>query len=150
MTVIQQNKLNMYTAVQAVIISHETEWESLTAFANGVEEFGELIGNIQTLAQTQTSRSGVAADKAYTLRVLGDAAYEVAAATRACAITSGNKELVGRVDVSRTAVTKGRDPEILALCQDIQAVASHYAASLADYGVNMAKLNSLKKKIDAF
>ena len=41
--------------------------------ADGVDEFGEIIGNIQTGAQTQTSRTGAAADKAYNLQVLGDA-----------------------------------------------------------------------------
>jgi hypothetical protein len=150
MNIIQQNKLNMYTAVRAVLNSHETTWESLAAFVNGVEDFDEFIGKLQSLAQTQTSRSGVAADKAYTLHVLGDATYEVGAATRACAITGGNKELVGRVDISRSAVTSGRDPEIVARCQNIHAAASQYLDSLPDYGVNAGKLNALKKKIDAF
>ena len=54
-----------------------------------------------------------------TLQVLGDAAYEVSAATRASAVASGNKELVGRVDFPRSEVTSGRDPEIVALCQGI-------------------------------
>ncbi len=82
--------------------------------------------------------------------MLGDAAYEVAAATRACAVASGNKELAARVNISRSALTDGRDPEIVARCQDIHAVATQYLASLADYGVNSTKLNTLKKKIDAF
>jgi hypothetical protein len=150
MTAKQQNKLNMYTAAQAVLNSHQSVWESLPAFDDGVDEFGEIIGNIQTGAQTQTSRSGAAADKAYILQVLGDAAYEVGAATRACAVASGNKELAGRVDFSRSELTDGRDPEIVARCQDIHAAASQDLASLTDYGVNAVKANTLKKKIDAF
>ena len=72
----------MYLAVQAVLNSHTTDWKGLPAFATGVEELAELIQNIQSLAQVQTSRSGAAADKAQAFQTLAQSAYEVAAATR--------------------------------------------------------------------
>lgn len=145
----QSNKLNSYLAVQAVLDGTKV-WESLPAFAAGVEELEEHIATLQSLAQAQSSQNGAAAEKAQAFQVLVDAAFETAAATRACAVASSNRELARRVDFSRSDVGKGRDTEVVARCQDILAAATENLASLADYGITQAKLTNLKKKIEAF
>lgn len=145
----QANKLNSYLAVKAVLDGTEV-WESLPAFAAGVEELAEHIATLQSLAQTQASQSGAAAEKAQTFQVLVDAAFETAAATRACAVASSNRELAKRVDYSRSDVGKGRDTEVVARCQDILSAATENVASLADYGITQANLPELKKKIENF
>ena len=145
----QSNKCNSYIAVKAVL-EHTDVWQSLPAFVTGAKELDEHIVSIQGLAQTQTSQSGASAEKAQTFQVLVDAAYEVAAATRACAVASNNKELARRVDFSRSDVGNGRDTEVVARCQDIWSAAAENVGSLGDYGVNQAKLNALKKKIENF
>lgn len=145
----QSNKLNSHLAVQAVLNGTEV-WQTLPAFAAGVEELEEHIASIQALAQTQTSQSGAAAEKAQAFQVLVDAAFETAAATRACAAASSNRDLARRVDYSRSNVGKGRDTEVVARCQDILAAATENLASLADYGITQAKLTALKKKIEGF
>lgn len=146
----QSNKLRAYQAVQAVLDKHETKWQTLPAYATGVEDFTALIPEINELAQTQASRAGATDEKAFALEGLGNAAFEVAAATLAFAVTSEKHDLMGRVDYSRTDITEGRESEVVARCRDLLAAASANVDSLADYGVNQAKLNALKKKIDAF
>ncbi len=74
----QSNKLNSYLAVKAVLDGTEV-WQSLPAFATGAEYLEEHIATLQSIAQTQTSQSGAAAEKAF--QVLVDAAFEVADAT---------------------------------------------------------------------
>jgi hypothetical protein len=150
MNATQANKLNSYLAVQGTLESHTDVWKSLPAFAVGAEELDEHISSIQSLAQTQTSQNGAAAEKAQTFQALVGAAYEVAAATRACAVASSNQELARRVDFSRSNVGRGRDTAVVARCQDILAAATENVGSLGDYGVNQAKLNGLKKKIENF
>ncbi len=145
----QANKLNSYLAVQSVLEGTEV-WKALPAFVTGAEELDDHISTLQSLAQTQTSRNGAAAEKAQAFQVLVDAAFETAAATRACAVASSNRELARRVDFSRSDVGKGRDTEVIARCQDILAAATEHLDSLGDYGITQAKLTSLKKKIDAF
>ena len=141
----------MYLAVQAVLNSREgTSAPSVPAFAEATAEFSQLIGNIQNLALAQVSRPGAAADKAQTLHVLGDATYEIAAATRAYAAATGNTELATHVNFSRWEITHGRDPEIVTRIQDIAAAATDYVDSLRKYGVTTAKLNDLKKKIETY
>ena len=145
----QSNKLNSYIAVKAVLEGTDV-WQSLPAFVTGAEELAERIAIIQGLAQTQTSQNAAAAEKAQTFQVLVDAAYEVAAATRACAVASSNKELARRVEFSRSDVGKGRDTEGVARCQDIWSAATENVGSFGDCGVNQAKLNALKKKVENF
>ena len=149
MNATQSNKYNAYLVVMATINGTEV-WQSLPAFAAGAEELEEHIASLESLAVTQTSQSGAGAEKAQTFQVLVDAAYEVAAATRACAVASSNRELARRVDFSRSDVGKGRDTQVVSRCQDILAAATDSLGSLADYGVTQAKLTALKKKIDGF
>ncbi len=146
----QSNKLRAYQAVQAVLDEHETTWQTLPAFATGVEEFDALIPEINELVQTQASRAGATNEKAYALEALGNAAHEVTAAVLAYAVKTGDHELSGRVDFSRSDITAGRESVVVARCRDILAAATANVDSLADYGVNQAKLNAFKKKIDAF
>jgi hypothetical protein len=150
MNSIQLNKLNMYLAVEAVLDSHKDTWQTMPAFEAGATELSEHIANIQGLAQTQTSKNGGSAEKAQAFQTLVDSAYEIAAATRACAVASSNSELAAQADYSRSAVGDGRDSEVVARCQSILAMATANLASLADYGVTQAKLTALKKKIENF
>ena len=150
MNSIQTNKLNMYLAVKSSLASHEEVWKSLPAFAAGTEELEEHIAELQTLAQTQTNRNGAAADKAQAFATVLDCGFEVAAATRAYAVASGDPELAARVDYSRSDLGRGRDMEVLTRCRSILATATAHVDSLPDYGVTPAKLTAFKKAIDAF
>lgn len=140
----------MYRAVQQTLDDHEDTWTSLPAFGKKVEAFNTAVEGIDELAQTQASKSGSASDKASALTALGDAAFAIAGAVRTFAMDNDNHELAGRVDFSRTDVSRGRDNAIVARCRDIHAAATENLASLADYGVTADKLTKLKKKIDAF
>jgi hypothetical protein len=149
-TVLRKLFLRSYQAVQAVLESHQATWQSLPAFAQAVDEFTALIPEINDLAQTQASRTGFADEKAFALEGMGNATFEVVAAVLAYASVAEDHELAGRVDFSRSAITGGRESEAVARCRDILAAATANVDSLADYGVNQAKLNALKKKIDSF
>ena len=146
----QTNKLSMYLAVQAVLEAHQDAWQSLAGFAAGASELDENISSIGALAQTQSQKNGASADKAQTFDELVAAAFEVAAATKAFATATADKELAAKVDYSRSEVGSGRDSLVLARCRSIYAEANAVVSSLADYGVTPAKLTAFKKKTDAF
>lgn len=146
----QTNKLRAYQAVNAVLETNETIWESLPAFATAAGEFAAILPEIQTLAQMQASREGASTEKSYALAALGHAAFEVGAAVHAYAVTTQDFALEGRVDFSRSTIVYGREATVLARVRDIHAAASEHLADLADYGVTAAKLTAFKKKADAF
>jgi hypothetical protein len=140
----------MYLAVQGVLESHQDVWQTLPGFAAGEGELGENIASIQTLAQTQSAKSGASADKDQAFNALVTAAFEVAAATKAYATASDDRELSAKMDYSQSEVGRGRNSEVLARCQIIYTEANAVVSSLADYGVTPAKMTALKKKTDAF
>ena len=115
----QQNKLNMYLAVQAVIQKRESKWSSLTGFAQAVDEVDTGITSITSLAQVQASPNGGSALKNAAFISLVDTAYQVAAATRASAVVNKDAELASRLDYSQSDLGKGRPQEVVARCRNV-------------------------------
>ena len=99
----------------------------------------------QSLESEQASE-----EKLSVLRLLGVAAYEVSAAVQAYAVEKGDLALEARVDFSRAAIILGKEDQVLSRCWAIHALATAQLANLADNGITAAKLNALKKKIEAF
>ncbi len=135
--------------MSAVLDAHGC-WSALPGFITGVTEFRTHVAAIVKQAQVQSSKTGATAEKALALHKLGDTAYEVAAAVYACAVATGNSELAGRIKHSWTEVTQGRDPVVVARCQNIHAAATEYLASLGNYGVTAAKLTALEEQLETF
>jgi hypothetical protein len=146
----QQNKFNMYQAVQAVLASHESAWSSLTGFSNAVDELDTNISTIASLAQAQSARSGAAAEKNAALESLLDAAQQIAGATRAGAVVNKDAELATKVAYSRTDLGRGRAGEVVARCRNVWSAANDNVGVLGAFGVTAGKLTTLKKKIDDF
>lgn len=146
----QQNKLNMYLAVQAVIQKRESKWSSLTGFAQAVDEVDTGITSITSLAQVQASPNGGSALKNAAFISLVDSAYQVAAATRASAVVNKDAELASRLDYSQSDLGKGRPQEVVARCRNVWSTATDNLEASTAFGVTQAKLTNLKKKIDEF
>lgn len=123
---------------------------ALPALVRAAGDLGEKLDEIEAQSKKQQARSGVSLEKAAALQALGDAGFEIASAVHACAVASGNTELAGKVDYSRTELARGADKTIINRAQEIEEAAKAVLASLADYGVTQAKLNALGKKIEVF
>lgn len=130
--------------------NHRAIWSPVKGFADAVSDLEEVVARIDVLLKVQEGKDGAAAEKAQALQLLGDAAYEIAAATRSCAVTSGNTFLAGQVDFTRSQVTDGRDATVAARCEGILDTANGVSDSLKDYGITTAKLTKLRQRIDAF
>jgi len=148
----QASRLNSFVATISVLQreSNSDLWSSKVALSRAVADLEAVVEKINDCAQCQAAKDGATEEKAQAARELGDAAFEIAAATKSCAVAGGNKYLAGQVDFSRSEITKGRDSSVLARCRAIHAAAAGALDSLADYEVTSAKLTALKKKIDAF
>ena len=146
----QANKLRMYLAVQGALQNHQDVWQNLQAFVDGEGEFEEQIASIRSLVQVQENRKGGTVDKAQTLNALVDSAFEIAGAIRAYARVSADDELAATMSFSRSDIILGRDSQVLARCQNIQAKAAELGTALKDYGVTPAKVTALKNQTDAF
>ena len=150
MDIEQSNKLRSFKALAAVLESHEAIWTVLPAFGKAVTEFNDIVEEINTQAQIQLESEQASEEKLTVLKGLGATAYEVSAAVQAYAVETGDLALEARVVFSRTAITLGREDQVLSRCWGIHALAAEQLANLADFGITAAKLTALKKKIEAF
>lgn len=150
MVIDQSNKLRSYKAVAVALETHEPIWSALPAFGKAVTEFTGIVEDINTQAQIQLESEQASEEKLSVLRALGVAAYEVSAAVQSYAVEVSDLALEARVDFSRSAITLGKEDQVLSRCWGIHALATEQLANLADNGITAAKLNALKKKIEAF
>ena len=130
--------------------NYKVIWSAVKGFVDAVSDLEEVVARIDVLLKVQEGKDGAAAEKAQALQLLGDAAYEIAAAARSCAVASGNTFLAGQVDFTRAQVTQGRDATVAARCEGILDTANGVSDSLKDYGITTAKLTKLQQRIDAF
>jgi hypothetical protein len=150
MKAIQSDKLKRIQTLNGVLDELEETWNTLPAFARAVTELETVTLEITEAAQVQLSAPDVTAEKRIARTSLTNNAEEVAAAVLAYAEENDDAELAGRVDFSRSKITRGRDSTVVARCRDIHAAAVEIVTSLTDSGVTTAKLTALKKQIDGF
>ena len=150
MTNRQGSKLAMLISVVTALEKHREKISSHEGLTEAADELSSTVAAINETAQDQVARDGSAEAKALALTQLGDAAFEAAAAVRACAAAAGNRQLAGRVDFSRWEVTRGRPGTVTARCQAILAAATENAAAVIKYGVTAAKLTALREKIENY
>lgn len=126
MTTKQQNKLNMYLAVKAVLDGNNSVWQSLQAFADGYTVLSTQIGLIRTLAQSQNvDTSGIAQDKQASKVAMAQAAVGIASAVRAYAVKTKNNTIASEVDFTQSSLTGERDAEAIEDCQNIHDAGEH-------------------------
>ena len=150
MKAVQSNKLRRLQTLDGVLDTHNDTWKTLPAFVRAANELSGVIPQITDAAQIQISKPDVVGEKEAVLESLGDAAHEIAATVFAFAEENEEPALMGRMDYSRSDITKGREGKVVSRCRDIHAAATENVDALADAGVTAAKLLALKKKVDAF
>ena len=145
MTTKQNNKLAMYLAVKAVCDAAQAVWTTLQAFADAYTDFTSHISNIQSLAQNQMlDTSGITQDKNQAKLAMSQSALAIANAVHAYAVKIKNNELAAKTDFVLTDLTKARDITAAEDSQNIHDLANTNLASLATYGVTVAKLTALQ------
>ena len=146
----QQNKYNMYVASRAALHKYQSTWTTLTGFAASVDAIDAQLAVITGLVQVQASPNGGAALKKTAKQALIGTAFQIAAATRACAVVNKNVELAAKLDYSEYDLGKGRPQEVVARCRNVLATATDNLQASAAFGVTAAKLTDLEQRIDDY
>jgi hypothetical protein len=146
------NSYRMLTTVQALFESTRGDktWTGIAGLQKAVEDLGTVLTEVATHLEITAAPSGISATKAALLTGMIDLTLEVAAGTHAAAMDGDQGELAAQSDFSETHLRRGREPDIIARCSKVLALATEHLDELADYGVTQAKLTALGKKIDAF
>ena len=150
MNKIQSSKYNSLLSVQTLIEANPTVVATIPALDEAADELTDLISSISAHVQVQTSPSGAAEAKADALMKLGDSAYEIGGGVLSFAEKGGDLALAARVRFARSTITSGKSTIVVARCQGIVDAAAEHLASLGDYGVTQAKLNTLKARLKIY
>ena len=147
----QENKLNMYRTVAAVIGNHEAEFTAVPAALAAREALDASIALISDLAQAQaTENTGITVDKANIQQQMVDTALRVAGAVKAFASVQNDLTLKAQADINKTTFSRARDDMRDDIAQGIHDLAQSRIAQLADYGVTAATLTGLQTRIDTY
>jgi hypothetical protein len=147
----QLNKLTMYLAVEGICDGNNNIWQTLQSFADAYTDLKTHVTNIQTFAQSQSqNNTGIAVAKQAARMAMCNAAFPISSAIHAYAIKTKNNQLVAQVNFSISDLMSGQAPESVTRCQSIYNTANANLASLANYGVTVAKLTALNGVIASF
>lgn len=151
MTDPQEDKLSMYYAVEAACEKHQAAWQSLPAFVTHHAAFTAEVSAISAAAETQQQGvTGATRDKSAARETMADRAHAIAAALGAWALTEEQNQLAAEISFTRSDFLYERDTDSERNARKVHTEATANLASLADYGIDQAKLDDLDAAITAY
>lgn len=150
MTNHEENKLNMFNAVLAVMKEHETVVTEIPALAEATAQFqSEVTAIEETEMQYGQSTSGKTAEKNVAVEEVIVYLLPVRAALYALALKKKDEELKAVSSSTESFLKKLRDVELVKTADEILQAAQQRINDLAPYKITADKLTALKDKIDA-
>lgn len=148
---IEENKLEMFNSVAAVLNKNNTAVATLPALAEAKTEFTNLIADIiKTDKEYGTATVGKAAVKNSVENQLIDAALSLKGALASFARKTSNTELALLVKFTKTDLLRLGDTDLKNKISTILEIAEANKTSLANYNVDDAEINNLKEKAENF
>lgn len=146
----EENSLTMLHATWS-ILNANMEKLSLPALRTAVGDFEALLTKVKDLVQqTMTATAGKADTKANCREVLQEELMVVARAIQAYGHRIEDPEIVGKARVVKSELQYLRDTQLVGRAFTIHELGVEKPAELADYGVTQDRLESLKRRIDAY
>jgi hypothetical protein len=151
MTKDQEDKLNMYQAVDGVLQSHNSVWTANTEFSAAVDELEDNIDSIVNLAEQQDEDiTGVTEDKDEARAELETNTLSVASIVVFWASKTGNRKLVKKVNYTKTELHDARDNELPTMGNTVYKEANANSAALLPFGLTAGMITTLQTSISTF
>jgi len=148
---IEENKLEMFNSVAAVLNKNNTAVATLPALVEAKTEFTDLIADIiKTDKEYGTATVGKAAVKNSVENQLIDAALSLKGALASFARKTSNTELALLAKFTKTDLLRLGDTDLKNKVSTILEIAEANKTSLANYNVDDAEINNLKEKAENF
>ncbi len=149
----QNNKLNMYLTVKAVLTDHTADYQTVAAFVDQAKVFNGKLDTITAIAQAQEAdRKGITVDKTQLQELLIDSVMIGAGIVRAFATVTKQADLKAQVSFTRSDVDHGTDTQISTRAGLVMSLTESNATALKAYGWTAdvaAELKSRKEAYDA-
>jgi hypothetical protein len=151
MNKIQEDTLNMYEATDSVLQSHAAIWTPNVPFNTAVGLFKAKVDAIEDLRdQQEEDTTGVAEDKSNKRQSLEDQTFLIGSIITAYASTTGNRELLQKVNFGRSELSKARDNELPGMSEQVHQAAVDNAVAILPYGVTALMTTALGAAITDF
>ena len=151
MNKIQEDTLNMYEATSDVLHNHELIWTANVPFSDAVDDLDaniDAIGNLRD--QQEVDTTGVTDDKDLKRVTLEGQTYTIASATVFYASVTNNRDLLKKVNFTRSQLDKARDNELPGMSKQVHQAAAANAAALLPYGITAIMIAALNTAIEEF
>lgn len=147
----QENRLSMFYVVQQTLQENSAVWNGTPAIVTAEAEFDGKIKVIENALEVQLRDiRGHAVDKRKAEDAMIAETLDVAGKVMAFAVASSDEALAEAMNLSPSELRRYRDSVVAQRCQDVHDAANGVLASLADYGVDAAKLTAFQALIDAY
>jgi hypothetical protein len=151
MTGWQDDFLNMFYSVKAVVDKFLSTWTTNSVFADSYTLFISKIGPIEQNRDAQMANSkGVTTDKIVKREALAEKALFIVNRIRSYATVTANNELLESVHFTQSSFDKSRDTDIVGIIDMIIAKANANVTALATYGVTAALITDLQATLTAY
>jgi hypothetical protein len=151
MTKGQEDKLNMYEAVDSVLQTHNAVWSGNVPFSAAVAQLENNIDEVEDTRDLQeVDNTGIREDKDNRRKKLEDDTYTIGSVIAFYASTVNNRELLKKVNFSRTELHNSRDNELPGMGNQVQQAAVANTLALAPFGITPVMITTHQSSIDDF
>ena len=147
----ENNKMNMFKAVSAVLFLYEETANRLPPLIEVVLRFRAVIERILQLDSEYTSTMpGATSSKKSAAELVAGRTYRLAKALYALGRKKENKQLIEQCRYSRSSISHLRYTNILQMGTLMSVLAQTYIQELEVYGIKTEDVNDLNAAIDNF
>lgn len=148
---IEENKLVMFKAVQAVLAKNQTAVSTIPAFVGSQEDFTTLINNItETNREFGTVTVGKAASKSDVQKTLRDALLSLKGALAAYASKSKNIELALLVKFTKSSLKELGSTDLENKAKTVFEIIEANKPALIDFGVDDEEITDFTGALESF
>ncbi len=147
----QENRLSMFYVVKSTLEENNAVWSGTPAIVAAKAEYDANVKALEDALEVQLRDiRGHAVDKRNAEEVMIAETLDVAGKVMAYATAIGDEALAEAMNIVPSELRRYRDSVVAQRCQDVHDSANAVLASLADYGVDAAKLTAFQALIDAY
>lgn len=147
----QINELNMYDAVEQLLLANAIIWNPNPAMTAAIQTFVSHLSAINANDTVQkTSSKGTTISKNTSKADMALAAISVANAGKAYASATGNAVLFDQMNKKKSDIMLAADTDADDICQNIHDDLQPYIANTTAYGATTASLTNLQSLIGAY
>ncbi len=147
----QNNRLNMYEAVQQYLDNHIDKWKGLPVLMTFKNELDEQLSQIREHQDNQeAAKVFLGENKITQKRIVAEKADILNDALQAYAAVTNNAELQQKAARSFSELNRSRNQDFITILIETITLLEKHVKCLMDYGITMEQITDLKNSFDQF